>query len=154
MQNLQFIQKIAPNVRAVCKGTGLFPSVMIAQACLESSYGMSKLSVDAYNYFGMKTGSSWKGKVVTMQTAEYVAGKRIVVPQPFRAYDNLEDNFQDHVDMLKRVGVYKTAGVFTSKTYKDQCAALLKAGYATDPMYASKLEAIIILYQLTQYDNI
>lgn len=153
MQQQNFINSIAQGVMDECKGTGLFPSVMIAQACLESAYGQSGLSLKAHNYFGMKTGSNWKGKKVIMDTAEYVNGKRIIIPQAFRAYDSLEENFKDHIAMLERVGVYKKAGVFNAKTAAEQCDDLLKAGYATDPKYPQKLKAIITEYNLTQFDN-
>ena len=39
-----FIKKVGPISQKVDKGTGLLPSITIAQACLESNYGQSALS--------------------------------------------------------------------------------------------------------------
>ena len=48
---------------------------------------------------------------------------------------------------------YVNAGVFTAKTYTEQCQALKNAGYATDPAYVSKLVSIIESYNLYVYNN-
>ena len=50
--------------------TGFFPSVIIAQAAIESNWGQSALAAKYNNYFGIKAGSSWTGKTVNMQTNE------------------------------------------------------------------------------------
>jgi flagellum-specific peptidoglycan hydrolase FlgJ len=152
MDRKGFINAISKEMITVCRGTGLFPSVMIAQACLESADGKSLLSAKYHNYFGMKPGSTWTGAVVEMPTKEYIRGQMVTVKQPFRAYSSLQDGFEDHIKLLQRVSVYKNAGVFTSKTPEEQAGALLKAGYATDPKYASKLIAIINENNLKQYD--
>ena len=45
MSNIAFVEKIAPMVQEVfCDSRGVNPSVVIAQAILESGYGTSKLS--------------------------------------------------------------------------------------------------------------
>lgn len=147
-----FIKNISTGVQAACKGTGLLPSVMIAQGCLESNNGASELSAKYHNYFGMKPGSSWLGPVVNMPTLEYVKGQPQKVTQPFRVYPSAEACFADHVKMLQTVGVYKHAGVFECTTPEAQAKALLKAGYATDPGYSAKLIAIITDNNLKEYD--
>lgn len=152
MNRQQFVDSIKDEVIEVCKGTHLFPSVMLAQGCLESGNGASQLSVKYNNYFGMKPGRSWTGSVVNLPTTEYVNGKEIHVTQPFKSYPTLSDGFKDHILMLQTVGVYKTAGVFTATTPELQCEALHKAGYATDPNYPGKLIAIINENDLKQYD--
>ncbi|WP_410919685.1 glucosaminidase domain-containing protein, partial [Pseudomonas sp. SIMBA_021] len=43
--------------------------------------------------------------------------------------------------------------VVGEKNYKKATAALVDAGYATDPSYASKLNRIIETYSLTKYDT-
>ena len=66
----QFIETIAPIIQKYAKKYGYkVVSPIIAQACLESKYGFSGLA-KYYNYFGMKCGSSWKGKSVVKDTKE------------------------------------------------------------------------------------
>ena len=66
----QFIETIAPIVQKYAKKYGYkVVSPIIAQACLESKYGFSGLA-KYHNYFGMKCGSSWKGKYVVKDTKE------------------------------------------------------------------------------------
>ena len=60
---------------------GLFPSVIIAQAILESSWGESLLAKQYNNHFGMKKGSGtnyggWGGQTVTMKTGEVIKKMR------------------------------------------------------------------------------
>ena len=44
------------------------------------------------------------------------------------------------------------AAVIGERNYKKACAAVHKAGYATDPGYADKLIRLIETYGLTSYD--
>lgn len=148
-----FIASIADGMVKECQGTKLFPSVMIAQACLESNNGASELSAKYHNYFGMKPGSHWTGPVVEMDTLEWEHGQAVKVKQPFRSYPTLDDCFKDHIKLLQTVGVYKVAGLFDCKTPEAQCLVLRKAGYATDPAYPQKLMSIINAYHLTKYDD-
>lgn len=147
-----FIKSISAGVQLVCKDAKLFPSVMIAQGCLESADGASELSAKYHNYFGMKPGSSWQGAVINLPTLEYSNGQPHKVTQPFRVYPSAEACFADHVHLLQNVGVYKHAGLFECTSPEAQALALLKAGYATDPGYAKKLIDIINECNLKQYD--
>ena len=56
-----FIQTISPIIQQYAKQYGYkLASPIIAQACLESNYGQSKLASVYHNYFGMKCGTVWK----------------------------------------------------------------------------------------------
>ena len=50
----KFIKVVAPIAQRAAKPYGLFPSVTIAQACLESNFGQSELSRKYNNLFGVK----------------------------------------------------------------------------------------------------
>ena len=65
----------------------LFPSVVLAQSALESSWGTSGLSSDYNNYFGIKSNSSSNSK--DLMTSEFVKGKEIKINQPFREYTSI-----------------------------------------------------------------
>ena len=67
----RFIEDIAKHVQKYARAYGiLVHSPIIAQAILESGWGESKLASKYHNYFGMKCGTTWKGKSVNMETKE------------------------------------------------------------------------------------
>jgi len=148
----QFIEKFGPMVTTVSRGSGLFPSVTMAQAILESGNGNSSLSREAYNYFGIKADKSWKGNFVVKPTTEYVNGKPVKVEAKFRAYGSPGEGFLDRVDFLKSMPRYKNAGVFIAPTPEAQAIALQKAGYATDPSYSNLLIQLINQNNLKRFD--
>jgi flagellum-specific peptidoglycan hydrolase FlgJ len=160
MTREQYIEKITPLVQRVTKDTGLFPSVMIAQAILESSdsngnVGGSILASKYNNHFGIKAGSNWKGKTVNFKTGEYTpSGQAYSIVDAFRAYDTIEEGFKDRIKFLQQNPRYAKTGVFTAKTPEEQSAALKKAGYATAPEYASTLNNLLKKYSLATYDYI
>lgn len=144
------------------QGTKLFPEVLVSQLILESGYTLSKLAREANNYFGIKSGSTWTGRVISAPTIEYINGQAVKVAgnwqiyasraaaiaarQPaaslFRVYDNRAAGFAGWVQFLYNNPRYSRAGVFQAKTPFEQFAALARAGYATDPRYLDKLSAI------------
>jgi flagellum-specific peptidoglycan hydrolase FlgJ len=152
MQQQNFITSISSETITACKQTNLFPSLMIAQACLESNYGQSKLSILHNNYFGVKASAAWTGSTVNYQTKEFVNNKLITIKQAFRSYQTRADGFIDRVRFLQVNKRYSINGVFSSRTPEEQAKAFLKAGYATDPAYPQKLIDIMSKYKLKQYD--
>lgn len=148
----QFIEKYGPIAKAVSRGSGLFPSVTMAQAILESGNGNSKLSTHANNFFGIKADKSWQGKKINLPTREVINGKEVMVDAWFRAYDSPGESFLDRVDFLTSMSRYRNAGVFIAPTPEQQAIALQKAGYATDPVYAELLIKLINQNNLKQYD--
>ena len=104
MNKEAFISLIAPYIVREAKALGYkFPSAIIAQACLESNYGASKLSSLYYNYFGLKCGSSWKGKSVNMKTnEEYSVGTLTAIRDNFRVYDGMADGIDGYFGILLR----------------------------------------------------
>ncbi|WP_345948282.1 glucosaminidase domain-containing protein [Mucilaginibacter sp. PAMB04274] len=149
---IDFIIQISEDVVKVCSDTKLFPSLMVAQACLESNYGQSKLSVLHHNFFGIKANASWKGEVVYYNTTEYINKTKITIKQSFRKYLTREAGFVDRVKFLQINPRYAKNGVFVSNNPQEQAQAFARAGYATDPLYATKLINIIYQYNLIKYD--
>lgn len=150
--NQAFINQIAPGATAAYKQTGVFASVTIAQAILESGWGRSGLTVRANNLFGIKCYGGWEGEVCTMPTREVVKGKNISVNADFRKYPDLAASILDHAKFLKENPRYHAA--FSCKDPICFASAIAKAGYATDPHYANLLSALINQYNLVQYDVI
>lgn len=153
MTRKQYISKIAPIAMQACKGTGLFPSTMIAQAIIESNNGNSDLAAMYNNHFGIKADRAWRGAVVNMSTREVLAGKDVYIKDGFRAYPTLLEGFLDRNKFLKQNKRYTQAGVFTAKTPEQQADAFQEAKYATDPNYAKIIKGVINgSFKLKQYD--
>ncbi len=119
-------------------------SITLAQAVLESSAGNSKLAIYGNNHFGIKC-HGWDGRTMTQDDD--------LNNECFRAYDTVEDSYEDHSKFLATRERYRSLFSLNFDDYKGWCYGLKKAGYATNPNYAQKLIALIELYQLYEYDK-
>ncbi|QPS71132.1 LysM peptidoglycan-binding domain-containing protein [Lactococcus garvieae] len=143
------IQDLAEAATPVANEYGLYPSVMIAQGILESSAGQSALAVNYNNIFGVKYTS---GSPVYLPTQEFLDGQMHNVVEPFQAYDSVAEACAAQARLLR--GSFLYSGVWRENTSSYQDAtAWLQGRYATDPNYASKLNALIAEYGLTAYDG-
>lgn len=148
----EFIERVGALAAADMKQSGVLASLTIAQAILESGWGKSGLTVKANALFGIKAGTSWKGKVYSAQTQECYDGATFTtITALFRAYDSWAESVADHSALLTGAARYKA--VIGERDYKTACREIKAAGYATDPQYADKLIQIIELYSLTAYDG-
>lgn len=147
----RFISEIAPIIQRLAKKNGYqVASPIIAQACIESRYGLSGLA-KYHNYFGLKCGSSWKGPSVNMATKEeYTVGTLTSIRDNFRVYANMEDGVQGYFDFIstKRYANLKTAT--DPKTYLERIKA---DGYATSSSYVNTNMNTILKWDLTTWDN-
>ncbi|MEC1023765.1 phage tail protein [Bacillus paralicheniformis] len=156
MAYTDFIKEIAPDAQRVYKKYDILASLIIAQACLESGWGTSELARKGNNLFGIK--GTYNGQYVLMWTTEYDKnGNATQVQARFRKYPSRYESIQDLAKLYINgtswdPGHYKA--VVGEKDYKNATAALVKAGYATDPNYATKLNSLIFTYKLTQYDTV
>jgi hypothetical protein len=131
----------------------ILPSLVTAQAILESNWGKSGLATKGNALFGIKATTAWKGKVYSANTQECYDGVNFVtVNGAFRAYDNWGESILDYVKLIAGATRYKA--VIGEKCYKNACYAIHKAGYATDPKYPSKLINLIETYSLTDFDPV
>ena len=95
----------------------------------------------SYNLFGIKAGGGWQGAVAEATTTEYVNGAAQKSVERFRAYSSYAEAFRDYANLLASNPRY--ADVLNQQDAAGFARGLQKAGYATDPMYAAKLERII-----------
>ena len=143
------VQELAEAATPVANEYGLYPSVMIAQGILESSAGQSALAVNYNNIFGVKYTS---GNPVYLPTQEFLDGQMHNVVEPFQAYASVAEACAAQARLLR--GSFLYSGVWRENTSSYQDAtAWLQGRYATDPNYASKLNAVIAQYGLTAYDG-
>ena len=154
-----YINRYAKDMIDASQGTGLFPSVMMAQGILESGNGKSQLAAKYNNHFGIKCQCRacpcfLLGQYVELPTKEEVNGRVITITDKFRSYKNTYDSFVDRISFLKENTRYKNAGVFSARTPQEQTAALQKAGYATASSYSNQLNQLISRYNLERLDKI
>ena len=140
-----FQEKLHEHAHAAEQTTGVPAKFMLGQAALETGWGKRMIrnadGSNSNNLFGIKAGASWKGKVATAVTTEYVNGKPQTKVEKFRAYDSPADSFRDYANMIAKNPRYeKVIGSSDAATFAQ---GLQRAGYATDPNYAAKLTRLI-----------
>jgi hypothetical protein len=154
MTKQEFLSKISTIVvnENNKRGRPLFPSVVIAQAICESAWGQSQLMMKANAVFGIKCGTSWRGKYYNAKTKECYDGKTYVsITDNFRAYNSLEESVKDYFDLICKSARYRKALVTESP--RACITAIKNGGYATSPSYITTIMSIIDSNNLTKYDN-
>jgi len=155
----RFVNSITQSANRVAPAYGLYTSVMLAQAILETGYGTSFLARNANNFFGMKfKDGEDEGKYdyVWHVSNEVVNGITIPVNSKFRVYQSTDESFIDNAVKLK-YGVpwdpvrYRGTWKVNTRSYRDATQALTGT-YATDPNYGTKLNNIIERWRLDQFD--
>ena len=153
----QFLKKIADDAQEIGQKEGIYASVMMAQAILESGSGNSLLSSEPnHNLFGIK--GSYKGSSVTFSTLEQdSSGQSYQIRAQFRKYPSYKESLEDYADLIKNgltgnPDFYKPTWKSETKDYKE-ATKYLEGRYATDRQYSQKLNAIIEAYDLTKYDE-
>ncbi|MFO7887095.1 MAG: stalk domain-containing protein [Eubacteriales bacterium] len=136
--------------------TGMSAALQTAQAILETGWG-KYVPVDkytgkfSYNMFGIK-GEGTNGSIIS-NTWEVYNGVSYRVDDYFRAYNDENEAWQDHKNILLNLERYK---VFRDVMYDSSKGAwaVKRAGYATDPLYAIKLMNIIETNNLQELDKL
>ena len=141
-----FISRHQDAARAAEAQTGIPAAFMVSQAAHETGWGRHEIrhadGSSAFNLFGIKAGSNWKGKVAEVTTTEYVNGQPRKMVQKFRAYDSYAESFADYAKLMKDNPRYRDV-VAKADTAQGFAQGLQRAGYATDPAYADKLTRVI-----------
>lgn len=151
---MKFINSIKDDAIRNYEEYKILPSITIAQAILESSWGESRLSSEFNNLFGIKAHQGWDGESVSVETKEHYD---TTIVDEFRAYKTKGESLEDHAKFLKDNPRYKK--VFGKKTYSEQAKALEKAGYSTAAdengklIYHDLLTQIIVQYNLQLIDS-
>lgn len=140
-----FVTSIWPHAVAASRTTGIPAQFLVAHAALESGWGRAEPRFadgrPSYNLFGIKAGGNWQGATVEATTTEYVNGAPERRVERFRAYGSYAAAFHDYAQLLTQAPRY--AAVLGSRAAADFAQGLQRAGYATDPDYAQKLQRVI-----------
>lgn len=140
-----YIKKYSDIAVKEMQRSGVPASITLAQGLLESRAGQSPLAAEGNNHFGVKCHNDWTGKTMLMDDESR--------NECFRVYPNVEESFRDHSDFLRYQDRYKGLFDLRQGDYKAWARGLKKAGYATDPAYATKLIDLIERYGLDKYDS-
>ena len=125
------------------KRTGVPASITLAQGIHETEAGTSELVRKSNNHFGIKCKEYWAGdKVYHDDDAK---------GECFRSYTRAFDSYMDHSDFLKNSARYGFLFQLDPTDFEGWANGLRKAGYATNPKYASILIKIINNYHLQDY---
>lgn len=141
-----FVQALYPLAEEAGQRLGVAPEVLLAQAALETGWGAKMLSHrdgrSSFNLFNIKADSRWSGQAVTTQTLEYRDGLAIREQSRFRAYESLEQSFDDYANFVETSPRYR--GALSQASDSERFVrGLAEAGYATDPAYADKVIGIL-----------
>ena len=142
----EFQNRMAQHAEEASRATGVPAHLMLGQAALESGWGKREIKgadgTPSNNLFGIKATGNWDGKVVEATTTEYINGVKQKRIEKFRAYDSYADSFKDFANMMRNNPRYENV-MANLQNVNNYAQAMQKAGYATDPDYASKLAGVI-----------
>lgn len=124
---------------------GIPASITMAQGILESGNGNSTLSRRSNNHFGIKCKGDWKGRSVRHDDD--------APNECFRAYDTVEESYEDHAEFLDSSPRYDSLFLFSSNDYRSWARGLKSAGYATAPDYTERLIKLIEEHNLYLLDG-
>lgn len=148
-----FVEHLRPIAEKFARELGVDPNVLLAQSALETGWGKKMIrganGEASYNLFGIKAHNSWPGERVNVSTLEFRDGAMHREVASFRAYQSYEESFADYVQLMQSQPRYAPAlqqGADAS-AYTEQ---LQRAGYATDPDYAEKIQSVMRSPSLTQ----
>lgn len=140
-----FVDTLWPHAVRAGDELGVAPEVLVAQSALETGWGKHMRAMadgsSSFALFGIKADARWEGKTVSVPTLEYRNGAMQRERARFRAYDSVGEAFRDYVDFIRNSRRYQPAleQGFNPEAYSRE---LQRAGYATDPDYAEKINRI------------
>jgi len=148
-----FVRSHGVAAERVAQASGIPAAYMLGQAGHETGWGKSEIrnadGSNSFNLFGIKAGKGWTGKVAEITTTEYIDGAPRKVTAKFRAYGSFEESFRDYAQLINGNPRYEKARANTGSALA-YASELQKAGYATDPQYANKLNRAIQSTQRVQ----
>jgi flagellar protein FlgJ len=141
-----FLKQHEAAARAAQAATGIPATFMLAQAAHETGWGRREIlhadGTPSHNLFGIKAGAGWHGAVAEVTTTEYVGGQPRRMVQRFRAYASADEAFADYARLMRESPRYQGV-IAAGGDARGFAQNLQRAGYATDPHYAAKLERVI-----------
>ncbi|MDO5714127.1 MAG: glucosaminidase domain-containing protein [Tissierellia bacterium] len=142
-----FYEHLASIAQSTGKKYNLFPSVILAQAALESGYGKSQLAREYHNLFGVKATTS---SSVTLSTTEVEDGNKVKIQGKFQTYPSIKASFKAYGKLVGTAPRYERVRMANSP--EEAAHALYQCGYSTNPNYGNMIIKIIERDNLKKYD--
>lgn len=153
----EFIKAVAPYAVKDMEQHQIYASVTIAQAIIESGWGMDNIALTYKNFFGMKAAQGaeaneyWGGDKVALHASEGGIAN-------FRVYDSLANSVYDHGRNFHVTPNYKETRVLdcipNNLGPKEQLDRIARAGYAQRADYGQFLyDNFVVKYDLEKYDK-
>lgn len=137
MKLAEFVNLLYPVIVRIAPEYGIrCPQAVMCQAIVESWKGngisyLAKLN----NFFGLKCGSSWKGKSVNLKTKEeYTPGTLTTIKDNFRVWDTVEEGIHGYFNFISTKRYSNLQGVTDPTEYLQRIKA---DGYATSSTYVA-----------------
>jgi len=140
-----FVEDVWPHALRAADELGINADVLLAQSALETGWGkylpLKPDGSNSFNLFGIKADERWSGDKVEIVTQEYRHGVMQQEKAEFRSYDSVSEAVADYVDFIRGSERYQKAleHGYDADAYAKE---LQKAGYATDPDYAKKINRV------------
>lgn len=155
MNHSDFIKTVAAYITKYAPMYGIeVVSPIIAQAVLESGYGISELAVNAHNYFGLKYR---KGRCKTCIGIYHMVGSEQNADGSYTSsamqwckFKDMENGVIGYFDFINIPNYKNLKGVTDPRKYLENIKA---DGYATSHKYVDNLMRVIETWHLTDYDN-
>ncbi|RDH84706.1 MAG: flagellar assembly peptidoglycan hydrolase FlgJ [endosymbiont of Galathealinum brachiosum] len=157
----EFINDIWPHAQRAAKKLGIDADVLVAQSALETGWGKHTPKhadgSNSFNLFGIKADNRWQGDKVEIMTREVRHGVMQQEKAEFRSYDSVSQSFEDYASFIMENPRYQKAleHGYDSSAYARE---LQKAGYATDPEYANKINRVrgneVLQAELKKIENV
>jgi flagellar protein FlgJ len=140
-----FVDRMMPLARRAAARLGVPAEGIVAQAALETGWGQHVMhrpdGTPAWNLFGIKAGGDWNGDTVTARSVEVRDGEIVTETSRFRAYGSPAEAVEDYLRLIGRSGRYQ-AVLASGDDVGTFARELQRAGYATDPEYAAKIQRV------------
>lgn len=151
----EFVRAIWSVAERTARRLGVATKALVAQAVLETGWGRHVIrcgdGASSNNLFNIKAHNGWQGPAVKVSTVEYRDGIARRELASFRAYESLEDSFEDYARFIESNPRYRKA-LEAAADAEAYVRELQRAGYATDPKYAEKITRIMHSPVLSQQD--
>ncbi len=143
---VEFVKQVLPTIRQAAAAIGVNPLGLLAQAALETGWGQRMPRTadgnSSLNLFGVKAGSEWNGARAVADTVEMSGGVARQQRTAFRAYGSIEESVGDFARLLAASPRYREV-VAAGSNPAAYIQSIARAGYATDPEYANKLNQVL-----------
>lgn len=134
-KQVEFIKKYWPAAVKIAQALNTRPEFLLAQFAGETDWGRKVIDGTGFNLGNIKASKDWGGKTVR---AWDKAEKSY---DPYKVYSSADDFADDYIKLVGNSSRYKK--VVGKDTALEFFSELKKSGYATDPSYVSKNQAMV-----------